>query len=135
MPSKLRLQRINDRIRQELSEMLVKDEIRDPRLAGISITDVSVDRELAYAEIYISAVEGSGRSKEILAGMESASGFIRRMLAERIDLRSFPRLRFHWDPTPERADRIEQLLYSLRQETPAKETKPDNADDEAKEEE
>jgi len=135
MPSKLRLQRINDRIRQELSEMLVKDEIRDPRLAGISITDVSVDRELAYAEIYISAVEGSGRSKEILAGMESASGFIRRMLAERVDLRSFPRLRFHWDPTPERADRIEQLLYSLRQETPAKETKPDNADDEAKEEE
>ncbi len=135
MPSKLRLQRINDRIRQELSEMLVKDEIRDPRLAGISITDVSVDRELAYAEIYISAVEGSARSKEILAGMESASGFIRRMLAERVDLRSFPRLRFHWDPTPERADRIEQLLYSLRQDTPAEETKPDNADDEAKEEE
>ena len=135
MPSKLRLQRINDRIRQELSEMLVKDEIRDPRLAGISITDVSVDRELAYAELYISAVEGSARSQEILAGMESASGFLRRMLAERVDLRSFPRLRFHWDPTPERADRIEQLLYSLRQDIPAEETKPDNADDEAKEEE
>lgn len=119
MPSKLRLQRINDRIRQELSEMLVKGEIHDPRLIGISITDVSVDRELAYADIYISAVEGSTRSKEILTGMESASGFIRRMLAERVDLRSFPRLRFHWDPTPERADRIEQLLYSLRQENAA----------------
>lgn len=116
MPSKLRLQRINDRIREELSEMVVKNEIHDPRLAGISITDVSVDRELAYAEIYVSAVEGSARAKEILSGLESASGFIRRMLAERVDLRAFPKLRFHWDPTPERAERIEQILYSLRQE-------------------
>jgi len=130
MPSKLRLQRINDRIRQELSEMLFKGEIHDPRLAGISITDVSVDRELAYAEIYLSAVEGSSRSKEILTGIESASGFIRSKLAERIDLRSFPRLRFHWDPTPERADRIEQLLYELRQEKPAVEEKPVQKDEE-----
>lgn len=105
--------------------MVVKGEIHDPRLAGISITDVSVDRELAYADIYISAVEGSSRSKEVLAGMESASGFIRRMLAERVDLRTFPRLRFHWDPTPERADRIEQLLYSLRQDQPAEQEPPE----------
>lgn len=110
--------------------MLVKGEIHDPRLAGISITEVSVDRELAYAEIYISAVEGSARSKEILAGMESASGFIRRMLTERVDLRTFPRLRFHWDPTPERADRIEQLLYSLRQEKTAADQKPTETDEE-----
>lgn len=130
MPSKLRLQRINDRIRQELSEMLVKGEIRDPRLIGITITDVSVDRELAYAEIYISAVEGSARSKEVLSGMDSATGFIRSKLAERVDLRSFPRLRFHWDPTPERADRIEQLLYSLRQEKSAAEQKPAETDEE-----
>lgn len=110
--------------------MLFKGEIHDPRLAGISITDVSVDRELAYAEIYLSAVEGSSRSKEILTGIESASGFIRSKLAERIDLRSFPRLRFHWDPTPERADRIEQLLYELRQEKPAVEEKPVQKDEE-----
>lgn len=110
--------------------MLVKGEIRDPRLIGITITDVSVDRELAYAEIYISAVEGSARSKEVLSGMDSATGFIRSKLAERVDLRSFPRLRFHWDPTPERADRIEQLLYSLRQEKSAAEQKPAETDEE-----
>lgn len=110
--------------------MIVKEEIHDPRLAGISITDVTVDRELAYADIFISAVEGSSRSKEVLAGMESASGFIRRMLAERVDLRSFPRLRFHWDPTPERADRIEQLLYTLRQEESAAHQEPSESDEE-----
>lgn len=116
MPSKLRLERIGDRIRQEVSEMLVRQELQDPRLAGVSITDVKVDRELAFASIYVSALEGSERSKEILQGFESASSYIRKLLAMRIELRSFPRLRFFWDPTPERADRIEQLLASIRDE-------------------
>jgi ribosome-binding factor A len=96
--------------------MLVMGQIRDPRLTGITITDVKVDRELAYADIYVSAVEGSQRAQEILDGLQSASGFIRRTLADQIELRVFPRLRFHWDPTPERADRIERLLASLRSE-------------------
>jgi ribosome-binding factor A len=116
MPSALRLTRIGDRLRQELSKMLVKEEIRDPRLSGISITEVKVDRELSYAEIYVSAIEGVSRSKEVLEGLESASGFIRKVLSERVELRSFPRLRFHWDVTPERADRIEQLLASIHTE-------------------
>jgi ribosome-binding factor A len=116
MPSSLRLKRINDRIRQELSEMLVKGEIHDPRLDGISITEVKVDRELSYAEIYVSAIEGIARSKEVLQALENASGFLRKMLSERVELRAFPRLRFHWDVTPERADHIEQLLASIRTE-------------------
>jgi ribosome-binding factor A len=113
MPSGVRLQRIADRIRQELSEMLVR-EISDPRLELIYVTDVKVDRELAYADVFVSAVEGHERSKEVLTGLESASGFIRRTLAGRVDLRVFPRLRFHWDPTPENADAIEKKLAELR---------------------
>jgi ribosome-binding factor A len=120
MPSGIRLQRIADRIRQDLSEMLIR-EISDPRLHQIFITDVKVDRELAFADIYISAVEGSARSAEILDGLEHASGFLRHELAARIELRVFPRLRFHWDPTPENADHIERLLADLRKnERPSK---------------
>lgn len=114
MPSGVRLQRIADRIRQEFSEMLVR-EISDPRLELIYVTDVKVDRELAYADVFVSAVEGRDRSKEVLSGLESASGFIRRTLAGRVDLRVFPRLRFHWDPTPENADHIEKKLAELRE--------------------
>ena len=114
MPSGLRLQRIADRIRQEISDMLIR-EINDPRLKLIYITDVNVDKELAYADVYVSALEGHTRSAEILAGMESASGFLRRALADRIELRVFPRLRFHWDPTPENADHIERVLADLRE--------------------
>lgn len=94
--------------------MLIR-EINDPRLKNIFITDVKIDRELAFADIYISAIEGAERSAEILAGLESASGFFRRILAGKIELRSFPRLRFHWDPTPENADHIEKVLVGLRE--------------------
>ena len=114
MPSGVRLQRIADRIRLELSEMLIK-EISDPRLHQIYLTDVKVDRELAYADIFVSAVEGASRSKDVLAGLESALGFIRRTLASRVELRAFPRLRFHWDMTPENADHIEKVLADLRE--------------------
>jgi ribosome-binding factor A len=113
MPSGIRLQRIADRIRLDLSEMLIR-EISDPRLKQIFITDVKIDKELAFADIYVSAIEGVSRSKEILAGLESASGFIKRTLASRIELRAFPRLRFHWDVTPENADHIEKLLADIR---------------------
>lgn len=93
--------------------MLIR-EISDPRLQQIFVTDVRVDRELAYADVYVSAIEGSERSKEVLAGLKSARGFLRQALAKRVDLRTFPRLRFHWDPTPENADHIEQLLAQLK---------------------
>lgn len=120
MPSPLRLKRIGDRIQQELSTMIVKGEIRDFRLQGVSITEVRVDRELSYAEIFVSAIEGSERENEILAGFESASGFIRKMLSERVELRSFPRLRFHWDPTPEKAAQIEKLIFEIKKEDEAR---------------
>jgi ribosome-binding factor A len=116
MPDSKRLQRISDRIRQELSEALIK-EISDPRLDNIFITDVKVDRELAYAEIYYSAVEGHERAAEIQKGFDHANGFLRHLLAERIELRVFPRLRFHWDPTPEKSDHIERILATIRKES------------------
>lgn len=93
--------------------MLIR-EISDPRLKLIYITDVKIDKELAYADIFVSAVEGVSRSKDVLAGLESASGFIKRTLASRVELRAFPRLRFHWDMTPENADHIEKILAELR---------------------
>lgn len=112
MVSKNRALRIAERIQEELSEMMIF-EIQDPRLSGVSITDVTVDRELAFADIYVSSLQGSGSSQEILSGFEHASGFIRGELARRIELRIFPILRFHWDPTPERAEHIERLLDKL----------------------
>jgi ribosome-binding factor A len=110
-----------------MSEILIH-EISDPRLAGISVTDVRVDRELAYASVYVSALEGFGRSKEVLEGLEHAQGFLRRELAQRVDLRSFPHLRFLWDATFEHAERIEKLIASLHDEAEAGKTEVDETD-------
>jgi ribosome-binding factor A len=109
------MQRIEDRMHQELSELILF-KISDPRIIGVTVTDVTVDREFTYADVYVSAVEGVIRSKEILEGLYHASGFLRHELAARVDLRSFPKLRFHWDPTPENADHIEKVLLSLHEE-------------------
>ena len=119
MPSPIRLKKIANRIKEDLSELLIY-EVEDPRLSGVMVTDVNVDRELYYANIYVSALEGKVRSKEVLAGLESASGFLRSQLAQGIELRTFPRLRFYCDPTPENADRIEFLLKQLHEEEAAK---------------
>lgn len=121
MPSPIRMKKISDRIRDDLSEMLLY-ELEDPRLLGVTITDVKVDRELYYASIYVSAVEGKERSAEVLAAFEKASGYIRRSLSQSIELRTFPKLRFYWDPTPENADRVEFLLKELQREREAKES-------------
>lgn len=128
MVAKIRQQRIAERLREELSEMLL-GHLTDPRLGGVMVTDVTVDRELAFATIYVSSFEGSERKEEILSGLESAKGYLRYHLSQHIHLRTFPQLRFKWDATPERAERIEKLLDSLRdQENSAhSENESDNA--------
>jgi ribosome-binding factor A len=135
MANKIRLKRISDRIREDLSQLLVR-QVADPRLTAITITDVKVDRELAYADIFVSSWEGSERSEEILKALRHAGGFLRTELAAKVDLRAMPRLRFHWDPTPENADHIEKILLELRNQS-ASQTEPppiepveeDDADD------
>ena len=121
MVSKTRIQKIEERIFEELSTILLM-EVSDPRLASVSITKVKVDRELAFANIYVSSLEGSQAADEIIAGLKHANGYLRSELAHRIEIRHTPRLRFYWDPSPEHADRIDQLIASLHQEEEQPET-------------
>ncbi len=115
MTSEARARRIGDRIREELAEIL-RREAADPRLEGVSVTGVDVDRELAFATVHVLSVSASDRAEEVLAGLERARGFLRSELARRIPLRSFPQLRFRWDASVDRGARIEDLLASLRNE-------------------
>jgi ribosome-binding factor A len=117
MVSKTRLTKISERIREELSEILLM-ESNDPRLKGVTVTGAEVDRELAFADIYVCALEGEERSNEVLSGLEHAQGYLRSELAHRMELRIFPRLRFHWDSTFEHADQIERLIISIHQADP-----------------
>jgi ribosome-binding factor A len=120
MPSEERARRVANRILEEIADLLIK-EVSDPRLQMIAITDVKVDRELAYATVYFSILDDPGRVNEVKAGLERARGFLRSQLASRIRLRSFPQLRFRYDPTSVQVARIEELLAEIKRKRDAAE--------------
>ncbi len=115
MVSQARARRIGDRIREELATLMQR-EISDPRLSMVTVTAAEVDRELAYATIYVTAIGPDDRRDEVLRALERASGYIRKQLSARIRLRQFPRLRFRWDASQTRGARIDELLEMLDQE-------------------
>lgn len=115
MTSQARARRIGDRMAEELAEILQR-QVADPRLVGITVTGVDVDRELAYATVHVTASMTSEQAEDILTALRQAKGFLRSELARRIPLRTFPDLRFRWDASAERGARIEQILESLKKE-------------------
>ena len=112
MPSETRARRVADRINRELA-ILLQRKVADPRLAGLTVTGVDVDRELAYATIYVTAPEDE---QEVLGALERARGYLRKELAANIPMRSFPQLRFRWDYSPDRGARVDELLDRLQEE-------------------
>lgn len=114
MPT-VRQRQIAKRIRFELSDLLLR-EAKDPRLALVTITDVTIDRELAYAEIYVGAMGAQDRRREVMDALQHAQGYLRHEVGARVRLRRTPELRFHWDPSLEHGERISQLLDMLKEE-------------------
>jgi len=112
MTSEARSRRIGTRMQEELAEILLR-QVSDPRLEGLIVTGIDVDRELAFATIHVTMAEAEAQ-KDVMTALIRARGFFRSELARRIPLRSFPRLRFRWDASAERGARIEELLASLK---------------------
>ncbi|MFQ5407763.1 MAG: 30S ribosome-binding factor RbfA [Anaerolineales bacterium] len=113
-----RPKRVAHRIQSELAR-LIQTAAADPRLALVTVTDVRVDRELEFANIWVCTADGSSDNRDdVLAALEHARGFLRSELAARLRVRRTPQLIFHWDFVPERAARIEGLLDTLRNPVP-----------------
>jgi len=110
--SKIRQERTAELIQQLLSEMFLR-EVSDPRLAGVTITEVQIDRELQYATAFVNALGGDEQRDEVMAGLQSATGFLRRTLAQSLDLRTAPILRFEWDPRLRYVEEVDELLNEL----------------------
>jgi ribosome-binding factor A len=129
--STIKQQRTATQIRTILSDMFTF-QISDPRLMGLTVTDVKIDRELQHANIYVHALGDDEREREVLAGLEHASGYIRREIAQKLQLRSAPFVHFHWDPTLAHAEHINDILDSLNI-PPAAEPVAEEDDDSADE--
>jgi ribosome-binding factor A len=110
--SKVRQERTAEQIQMILSELFLR-EVSDPRLAGVTVTQVLIDRELQHANVYVNALGDESREGEVMAGLESASGFLRGQIAQRLDLRSAPFVHYHWDPRLRYVEEVNELLDSL----------------------
>jgi ribosome-binding factor A len=121
----IKQERVSGRIRRILSELLVR-EVADPRLGGVTITNVEIDPELMYARVYVNALGEEERAGEVLAALKHAKSFLRREVGRRVHLRNTPDLIFKWDETLARGERIYAILDDLDL-PPA----PPSADDDA----
>lgn len=105
-----RIERVNNLIRQEISQLLQR-QVKDPRLSSfITITSVSTSPDLKYAKIFVSRISSEEEKQETLKALAAASGFLRNELAKCLRLRRVPELKFQWDDSIERGARLLELI-------------------------
>jgi ribosome-binding factor A len=110
--SAIRQQRVAELLFQELS-IMIGNELADPRLSLVRVMTVNVSRDLRNVNVYVSHDDGELSKREVLQGLRHATPYLRRQLAVRCSLRSVPELSFHYDDTPEKAARVDELLRQI----------------------
>jgi len=112
-----RIERVNSLIRQEISELLLR-QVKDPRLGNlIAITDVSTSPDLRHAKVFVSRIGNEEEKQETLSVLAAASGFFRNELAKRLRLRRIPELSFQRDDSIERGEYLLQLIDEVSTES------------------
>lgn len=105
-----RIERINNLIRREISELLQR-QVKDPRLgAFIAVTAVETTPDLKYAKVFVSGISSKEEKQKVLSVLTTASGFLRKELVKNLRLRRVPELSFYWDDSIERGDRLQRLI-------------------------
>jgi ribosome-binding factor A len=113
-----RHERVGEEIAHEINAMLA-GELKDPRLeVSVVASEVRVQPDMKHARIFISVKGNSQEQSDAIKALEHASGYIRRELVERLQLRRVPELHFTLDLSQERVERIEQLLREMKKSKP-----------------
>lgn len=111
MPT-IRQQRVAELLFEELS-IMIGNELNDPSLSLVRVTNVNVSRDLRNVNVYVTHDDEELSKRDVLQGLRRATPFLRRQLAVRASLRAVPELSFHYDDTPERAARVDALLRQI----------------------
>lgn len=109
-----RQDKVAEAIRQEAS-LILQNELKDPRLGFVTITRVEIMRGMRYAKIFFSVLGKEEDYKKTQAVLDSALGFIRKLIAERINLRFAPEITFKEDRSTEYSVRIEEVLNEIKE--------------------
>lgn len=112
--SEFRLKRIENLIRDQVSSLIMQEEIKDPRIDSLlSVSRVNVSKDLGYADIFVSGIRSEKRIEKAVAALNHASGFIQHKLRGKLHLRKTPVLRFKKDDTIAEGFRMTQKLKEL----------------------
>ncbi len=103
-------------ITRELSD-LIRTRMKDPRIGFASITGVEVSHDLRYAKVFVSVMGSPEEQRETMRGLDSATGFLRRELAQRLTIRHVPEISFRLDESIARGARVLDLLKQVEQES------------------
>ena len=122
-----RIARLNEQLKRELT-MLIRTQVRDPRVGLVTITGVDVAADLGSAKVYVREFGGSARLAETLTGLEAAAPFLRTSLGKVLHVRRIPELRFREDRSYETAMRIEEVLLDVLPEGAVDEMPESEAD-------
>lgn len=114
----IRQGRVAELLYEELS-IMVSNELDDPKLSMVVVTNVEVSRDLRSARISVHHQQDEVSRQEVLKRLQHAIPYLRRQLAERCTLRVVPELSFHYDDLPLKAARVDELLKKIAQEHPA----------------
>lgn len=109
--------RISELVRGYLST-LIETRIKDPRVAGVTVTDVEVTPDTRLAKVYYSLIGDEDAKRQAALGLESAAGWLRRELGAHLRTRHTPELVFIFDESLERGERMAQILDALRDDSP-----------------
>lgn len=113
-----RIERVNQLIRQEISELLQR-EVKDPRLESfVAVTEVSTSPDLRHAKVFVSFIGSEEERQKTLSGLGAATNFLRNQMAKHLRLRRIPELSFQWDDSIERGTHLLQLIDEVSANTP-----------------
>ena len=113
MAKSFRLERLNENIKELLSELILK-QIKDPRVGFVTITSVKVASDLMTAKVYFSVMGSEEDRQDSLKGLISASGYMRRVVGDQLKLHHVPSFRYVYDDSLDKAMKIEEVLKELK---------------------
>ncbi|EKU50489.1 30S ribosome-binding factor RbfA [Staphylococcus massiliensis] len=110
--SNMRSERVGQQMMQELMD-IINNEVKDPRIGFLTITDVRVTSDLSQAKVFLTVLGSEKEREDTFKGLEKAKGFLKSEIGNRLSLRIVPELEFEYDESIEYGNKIEKMIQDL----------------------
>ena len=110
-----RSERVKQTLKEEISKIL-EYELKDPRIGMVTVTRVELTNDLRHAKVYFSVMGDDNKKEQARKGVESATGFVKKLIGQRIRLKFLPEITFKYDDSIEYAQHISEVLEKIKKQ-------------------